>query len=143
MKKILLILGSLMILSGVLGALNHVSLIFKSMEEEFGEYGTPGTASLIIWQYIPSFTIYVTLLAAGSLLLGLAALLKQQEKRNDLMEHLIDAVKANEVQTAQPAVEPASDIEKQTLALFQSRNEREVDESHQDPGKDERYYWKG
>lgn len=130
-----------MILSGVLGALNHLSLIFKSLKEELGEYGSP--SSIMIWQYIPSFTIYVTLLAAGSLLLGLAALLKQQEKRNVLMEHLIDAVKANEVQTAQPAAEPDSDIEKQTLALFQSRNEREVDESHQDPGEDERYYWKG
>ncbi|WP_191557582.1 hypothetical protein [Metabacillus idriensis] len=143
MKKILLILGSLMILSGVIGALNHVSLIFKSMEEEFGEYGSPSPASLIMWQYIPSFTIYVTLLAAGSLLLGLTALLKQQEKRNVLMEHLIDAVKANEVQKVQPAAEPASDIEKQTLALFQSRTGRDPEETPEDPGEDERYYWKG
>ena len=129
-----------MILSGVLGALNHLSLIFKSLKEELGEYGSP--SSIMIWQYIPSFTIYVTLLAAGSLLLSLAALLKQQEKRNVLMEYLIDAVKANEVQKV-PAAEPASDIEKQTLALFQSRKEPEVDGSHQDPGEDERYYWKG
>lgn len=59
------------------------------------------------------------------------------------MEHLIDAVKANEVQKVQPAAEPASEIEKQTLALFQSRTRRDPEETPDDPGEDERYYWKG
>lgn len=144
MKKVLLILGSLMILSGVLGALNHVSLIFKSLEEELGEYGSP--ASLVIWQYIPSFSVYVTLLAAGSLLLGLTALLKQQEKRNVLIERLIDAFKGKEgqaEQAEQAVAESPPEIEKQTLTLFQSRNESDFEETHADPEKDERYYWKG
>ncbi|UAL52187.1 MULTISPECIES: hypothetical protein [Metabacillus] len=141
MKKVLLIIGSLMILSGVSGALNHISLIFKSLEEELGEYGSP--ASLMIWQYIPSFSVYVTLLAAGSLLLGLAALLKQQEKRNVLMEQLIDAVKGKDGEAEHAAAVNPSDIEKQTLTLFQSRNERDLEETSEDQEKDERYYWKG
>jgi hypothetical protein len=140
-KKVLLIFGGLMVLSGVLGALNHVSLIFKSLEEELGEYGNP--TSLMIWQYIPSFSVYVTLLAAGSLLLGLTALLKQQEKRNVLIEQLIDAFKGKEGQAEQAAAESPPEIEKQTLTLFQSRNESDFEETRENPEKDERYYWKG
>ncbi|PLR67803.1 hypothetical protein [Bacillus sp. UMB0893] len=141
MKKVLWIIASIMFIAGIGGGLNNLSLIFKAMEEEADQIGFQ--SSMILWQYTPSFSIYVTLLVGGSFLLGLAALLTQHEKRNSLMEQLVEAVKTNEVQKAEPLTDSPSDIETQTLALFQTRNEREIEEPNDEQGENERYYWKG
>jgi len=139
-KKVLWIIACIMIITSIGGGLNNLSHIFKAIEEEAAQ---EFQSSMILWQYTPSFSIYVTLLVGGSFLIGLAALLTQQEKRNALMEQLIETVKTNKVQKAVPLTDTASDIEKQTLALFQTRNEREIEKPKDDQGEDERYYWKG
>lgn len=140
MRKVLWIIACIMIISGIVGGLNNLSHIFKAIEEEAAQ---EFQSNMIIWQYAPSFSIYVTLIVGGSFLLGFAALLTQQEKRNALMEQLIESVKMKDVLHAEPLTDTTSDIEKQTLALFQTRNEREIEEPKDDQGEDERYYWKG
>ncbi|PMC36795.1 hypothetical protein CJ195_15330 [Bacillus sp. UMB0899] len=90
MKKFLIGFGGFLILLGIGGLINHISMTVKAAEAEREMYG--GSIEFMLLQMAGSLGPYLFALIGGGIIIALAAFLTAYEKRNDLTAQLIHAL---------------------------------------------------
>lgn len=132
MKKFLVGFGGLLILLGVGGLINHISMALKAVETEREIYG--GSIQFMLLQLVSSLGPYFTTLIGGGIIIALAAFLNEYQKRNELTSELIKALSSKppleESSNSHPQPQQAEHIKTNKVAPYE-------------PNQKERLYWNG
>lgn len=146
MKKILFGFGGFLILLGIVGIINHISMAMKAVKEEQELYG--GSINLMIIQMTGS-TIgpYVAFIIGGGLFIAIAFFLNEYQKRNDLTAELIHilSVQRSTHQVSNKSETPShhehsKDTDKaSTTTKMENKPQLDLPTIQEE----ERFYWKG
>ncbi|MGM0876029.1 MAG: hypothetical protein ACQEWV_14935 [Bacillota bacterium] len=145
MNKFLISFGGLLILLGAGGMINHISMVYKAVQEEQEMYGS--SVQFMMLQLIGTMGPYLTCLIGGGIIIAIALFLAEYQKRSELTSQLIQVLSEqrsthNEIETIK-SYKKREDQKKTdaTITTLKPDLEAQLDTSvGQD---DERFYWKG
>lgn len=145
MKKFLIGFGSFLILLGAGGIINHISMVYKTVQEEQEMFGRP--IQFMILQLIGSLSPYLLCLIGGGIIIAIAVFLNEYQKRSELTSQLIQVL--SEQRTSPNEINPEESYTKRedihnintTVSTKKPDLEAQLDSSASED--DERFYWKG
>jgi hypothetical protein len=143
LKKFLIGFGGFLMLLGVGGIINHISMAFKAVQEEQDMYGS--SVQFMILQLISTMSPYIICLIGGGIIIAIAAFLNEYQKRSELTSQLIQVLseqrtKSNEIETKESYTKREDDHKTTTTAAKLDIVPQLDTSPKQD---DERFYWNG
>jgi hypothetical protein len=144
-KKFLISFGGFLILLGAGGIINHISMVYKAVNEEQEMYG--GSVQFMMLQLIGTLTPYLICLIGGGIIIAIAMFLKEYEKRSELTSQLIQVLSGQRTFTNEIKPEESytkrEDIKNTNTTVTTTNSDLEVPHEPSAGGDDERFYWKG